>query len=163
MTKSEALNILNPQHNTADALRQAYREACKKYHPDHGGDLEMMKLVNAAYDILKGCKWTNEETDKATEDTPDIAAEIWEMWKKVRHLQRISGEVCGLWIWLDGETWRYKKFLKENGFGWSGNKRKWYWRPETARKKTRKIFSMDDIRGRFGSIKMQQQSVFSLA
>ena len=39
---------------TPEIIKTAYREASKKYHPDinpAGG--EMMKLVNAAYDVLK--------------------------------------------------------------------------------------------------------------
>jgi DnaJ-class molecular chaperone len=39
---------------TPEDVKAAYRAACKKYHPDvnPAGD-EMMKLVNAAYDVLK--------------------------------------------------------------------------------------------------------------
>jgi hypothetical protein len=31
-------------------LRAAYREAARKHHPDRGGDLETMRLVNHAYE-----------------------------------------------------------------------------------------------------------------
>ena len=35
-------------------IRAAWVRACKAHHPDAGGDLDMMKRVNAAYERLKG-------------------------------------------------------------------------------------------------------------
>lgn len=38
----------------ADDIKKAYRKACMKYHPDRNPSGEhMMKLVNAAYAVLK--------------------------------------------------------------------------------------------------------------
>ena len=34
MTREQALNVLRPQGNSLDDLKIAYRQACKKYHPD---------------------------------------------------------------------------------------------------------------------------------
>ena len=38
---------------TRDAIRRAYREKMKAAHPDHGGDVELAKRVNAAMDELR--------------------------------------------------------------------------------------------------------------
>jgi hypothetical protein len=38
---------------SGDALKNAYRKAAMSAHPDRGGDPERMKLINAAYDVLK--------------------------------------------------------------------------------------------------------------
>ena len=35
-------------------IRAAWVAACKRHHPDAGGDLETMKLINRAYSALKG-------------------------------------------------------------------------------------------------------------
>lgn len=38
---------------TREILRARHRELVRKHHPDRGGDLEKMKLVNAANDVLE--------------------------------------------------------------------------------------------------------------
>lgn len=37
---------------TREAVKSAYKLLAKQHHPDAGGDAEMMKRVNAAYDLL---------------------------------------------------------------------------------------------------------------
>jgi DnaJ homolog subfamily C member 19 len=55
MTESEARILLGLGLSafTAATLKKAYRAAALKYHPDHGGSVDMMKRVNAAHDVLK--------------------------------------------------------------------------------------------------------------
>lgn len=38
---------------TMDEIKAAYKEACKKAHPDKGGSEELMKMINEAYAVLK--------------------------------------------------------------------------------------------------------------
>ena len=38
---------------TFDEARQAYKDAARKHHPDQGGDPEVMKRVNAAWERIK--------------------------------------------------------------------------------------------------------------
>lgn len=55
MDFAEALSLFGFTGNfTEENLRRKYLELSKKYHPDIGGNDEMMKNINAAYDILKG-------------------------------------------------------------------------------------------------------------
>ena len=37
-----------------EVIQAVYRVLAKKYHPDHGGDVEKMKVINAAYKELMG-------------------------------------------------------------------------------------------------------------
>jgi hypothetical protein len=37
---------------TLDYLKQCYRKACKKHHPDLGGNEEKMKIINEAYAVF---------------------------------------------------------------------------------------------------------------
>lgn len=54
MNYNEALNLFGLTDNfTKEELKKRYLELSKKYHPDLDGDEEMMKSVNAAYDLLK--------------------------------------------------------------------------------------------------------------
>jgi hypothetical protein len=162
MTKKEALTILSPLGNTAEDLKQAYRKAALKYHPDHGGDVEIMKLVNEAYDLLKKETWTIEEKEEADQDV-SIAEELLQQWNKIKFLYKINGEIAGRWIWVTGETWRHKKILKDIGFRWSPNKFAWYWHEDDYQKKNGKNYSLDDIRRKYGStgLKNEYQTVLT--
>jgi len=47
--------ILGVAHNASkDQIKTAYRNACKKHHPDAGGDIEHFKKVQEAYEQLAG-------------------------------------------------------------------------------------------------------------
>lgn len=49
----EAMNTLNLNGvKTKAAAKKAYRDLVKKYHPDRGGDPEMMRKVNNAWDAF---------------------------------------------------------------------------------------------------------------
>lgn len=52
MTRIEALAILGNPKPTLETVRSAYRKACFRYHPDRGGDIRQMQLVNAAWELL---------------------------------------------------------------------------------------------------------------
>jgi len=41
----------------------------------------------------------------------------------------ITIEICGSWIWLSGDTRKYRKQFKETGFFYTYKKKMWYWRP----------------------------------
>ena len=44
-------------------------------------------------------------------------------------------EIVGCWIWIDGNTYGYKDVLKEIGFKWAREKKKWHFHTEAFRKK----------------------------
>jgi DnaJ-class molecular chaperone len=156
MNMTEALNILKPSGNNQDDLKTAYRQACKKYHPDINPDsLELMKLINCAYDFLKKHinKWSFTQSN---DDTP-LDEQMQDLFNKIKHFVDIKSELCGTWLWLSGETWRYKKELKEYGFKWASKKRQWYWSPAGYRKRGKKVFSMDEIRSKYGSVELEPE------
>ena len=62
-------------------------------------------------------------------------------------------ELCGLWLWLSGNTKPHKEEIKKLGFKWASKKKKWYWRPEWYhRRGNRKEWDMTDIRSKYGSV-----------
>ena len=146
----EALNVLRPKGNTKDDLKSAYRQACKKYHPDvNPNGLELMKLINAAHDFLKKHikKWNYQNVN---EDIP-IDEVMQAIFDKIKRFPGIEIEVCGTWLWVSGDTKPYKGQLKESGLKWARKKGQWYWSPAGYRKKSRRVFTMDEIRRTFGS------------
>lgn len=156
--------------NTLEALRKQYKELLKTYHPDNGGNVSDMQEINAEYDqLFKMMKKKHDagHTDKTddnkssyenmkydfTEDT-----KLREMLNKIIGFHDITIEIIGAWIWLSGNTYSYKKELKEYGFKWASQKKMWYWHSEAFRKKSHKSLSMDAIRNYYGSTKVYTDS-----
>ena len=161
MTKEQALNVLRPQGNTEKDLKNAYRQACKKYHPDVNPDgLELMKVINAAYAFLKQHidKWNYSEQ---TNDT-SLTEKMQEVFEKIRHFTGVKIEACGSWLWVSGNTFPYKKDLKTAGLKWAPKKKQWYWNDGTYRKRSKRVLSMDEIRVRYGSNELETEPLAAI-
>lgn len=140
--------------NTLEELKKEYKRLALANHPDRGGDVEIMKAINAEYDIVfakvknthvnaKGETYTKENTE-----TPDIFKDIID---KLIKMAGLEIEIIGSFIWVGGNTKEHKDELKAVGFKWHSAKKLWYKSPEGYRRKTRKNMSMDEIRDAFGT------------
>lgn len=145
---------------TLEELRKQYKELLKKYHPDNpNGSTKATQKINTEYErLFKDLKHRhyNNATDSQTSNenmkydyTED--EKLRNMLQKIIHFSDITIEICGYWIWLSGNTYQYRKALKEFGFKWASKKHQWYWHSEVYVKKSRKTLSMDDIRNYYGS------------
>ena len=133
-----------------DDLKSQYRQLCKVHHPDLGGDLKAMQAINAEYDRrLKSGIFNSEFESKKS--SFELEKEIREMAEKVMGLKKVTAEVCGKWVWVSGETWRYKKVFKSLGFFWASKKAMWYWRKEENSAGGHRSVPMDKIRAKYGS------------
>ena len=153
--------------NTLEELRRQYRDLLKKFHPDNAnGSTESTQEINAEYDrlfkVLKN-KHESKTADSTTNKESNYNQNMydWENDKALREvLQKIINfdgieiEIVGQWIWISGNTFTYKKELKEIGFKWASQKKMWYWKSETYQKKSHKKLSMNDIRNYYGSTKV---------
>ena len=161
MTPQDAAKILNISGEiTAAIVKQAYRKASSIYHPDKGGSVEMMQAVNAAYDVLKeyqGNIESNESTDQ------EYGEKLNEAINAVIHLQGITIEICGSWVWITGNTKEHKDTIKAAGYKWAKKKVAWYFRPSDWKSKGRGSFSMDEIRDTHGSthVRAKQRRVLN--
>ena len=151
---NDALKVLGVtgEYNP-EIIKAAYRKACSLYHPDRNpAGLEMMKLVNQAYEALKNA--TGEaiiEGDYSSygEDLNNALNAVYGLGFDI--------EICGAWIWLHGDTRPHKEKLKEAGFKWAPKKKLWYFRPADYKSKGRGKFSMDEIRASHGSEKVTEK------
>lgn len=158
---------------TLEQLRKQYKELLKKHHPDNGGSEEIMKAVNAEYDklfkLLKDrheSKSANHSGDHNSEQSDynqnmynwENDKALREVLQKIINFDGIEIEIAGQWIWLSGNTFSYKKELKEIGFKWASQKKQWFWHSDTFRKKSHKTLSMDEIRNYYGSTKVQTEA-----
>ena len=159
---TEALNVIKPQGNESGDLKTAYRQACKKYHPDvnpHG--LELMKVINAAYALLTKHinKWNHTQQNNDISSTGKMQA----IFDKIKHFEGINAEVCGSWLWVSGNTRKYRTELKAAGLFWARKKVQWYWRPADYKKRSKRVFSMDEIRLTYGSYDLDQEPMKAIA
>jgi hypothetical protein len=60
-------------------------------------------------------------------------------------------EICGKWVWINGNTRPYKDILKELGLRFSPGKKCWYWRPDKYRSINKEPMDMNEIRKVYGS------------
>ena len=163
MNISEAQGIIKPKDNSLEGIKAGYRAACKKYHPDINPDsVEFMKLINLAYEFLiKNISKLN--SNFATkQDGPSIDEAIQTIFDKIKTFEGIKAEVCGTWLWLNGNTYQYKDQINEAGLRFSRNKKAWYWHPPGYKKRSRKSFTMPEIRDLWGSYKLDQEPLSQL-
>ncbi len=152
MKIEDAAKILKIDGDLTQAdIKKAYRKACIKYHPDKGGCVEMMKAVNQAYSVLKDF----EGNIKA--GCLDYGDLLNEALLKVIDLPNIEIEVCGAWIWITGDTKPHSQVLgkKGAGFWWAKKKKAWYFRPSDWKSRSRGNWSLNNIRAKHGSEKVQ--------
>ena len=136
-----------------ETLRKRYRELLKVYHPDNsGGNEEIMKQINTAYDRLFA-QMSHENKSDGESCTEQETAEN-EAFKRV--LERIGHinaevEIVGSWIWVEKGSYEYRQLLKEVGFRYASRKQAWYWHCGTFYKRNKKELSLDEIRMKYGS------------
>lgn len=161
---------------TLEELRKQYKELLKKFHPDNpNGSTEATQAINAEYEqlfkILKNrheSKMTGAENKtKSSYDNMKYNYEederLREMLQKVIYFSDITIEIIGAWIWIGGNTYQYRKELKDLGFKFAGNKKMWFWHSEAFRKKSNKALSIDDIRNYYGSTEVETEGRKRLA
>lgn len=154
---------------TLDELRKQYRDLLKKYHPDNGGSEEETKAINVEYErLFKTLKNKHTRQQDTADNKTDSKTSydnmrynfeedelLREMLQKVIHLSDITIEIIGNWLWISGNTYQYRKELKDLGFKFAGQKKSWYWHSDAFRKRCHRKLSMDDIRSYYGSTEVE--------
>lgn len=145
-----------PTPDTLEALKKMYKKLAFENHPDRGGDTETMKEINAEYDALFAKlknvrKSASGETYTAKEETTETPEQFREIIEKLIHLDGINIEICGTWLWITGNTYANRETLKALHFKYSKNKNAWYHHTEEYIKRSKKSFTLDEIRNLWGS------------
>lgn len=148
---------------TLEELKKVYKKLALTYHPDCGGDEEIMKALNNEYDeLFQKLKNThkNKEGEFYEKETTETAEESREIIYKLLALKMkdVVIEVIGRFLWVSGNTKPYKDELGKNGLGlkWSRNKSAWYLSPEGYKKFSKKKTSLEDIREMYGSQQVKE-------
>lgn len=143
-----------------EELKKEYRRLAKIHHPDKGGDSVLFRKLKEEYD-RKAKQLLNGEEEKEKKDGFKETAETMEAYKRIidelLKYENVNIEICGLWLWIDGETKPIKDKLKNLGCLWASKKEKWYYRPPEYKSHTRKTQTMEYIREKYGSEKIARK------
>jgi curved DNA-binding protein CbpA len=142
---------------TPDEIKRHYRKLAFEFHPDLGGETWVMQEINNVYhEVLSTLN--NREFNKRTYRYNYTNED--ELIKKVNLVIRLEGvdvEICGVWVWVTGETYPHRKYLKECAFRYGKKKRAWYFHNmKFYRKHGSDDWSMDRIRRTWGSRKVEE-------
>lgn len=141
----------NPE--TLEDLKKQYKKLAFQNHPDRGGKTSDMQEINAEYEALfSRLKDTHKNAEgefyTARTATTETATEF---------------EVCGSWVWVTGDTRPHKEELKALSFRWSSNKSAWYFHRDGYKKRSKKSLTLDEIRGYYGSEKIEKEGSGKIA
>ncbi|MCW5589680.1 MAG: DnaJ domain-containing protein [Legionellales bacterium] len=150
MNKFQALQLLGLTGSISNEdIKRAYRSKAKEFHPDrNSAGAEIMKMINIAYELVKNEENVTVYDNQIMSEYPEILADAL---RAILNLG-LNIEICGCWVWVDGNTKPHKDILKNAGFKWAVKKAKWYFRP--AEKRSRRYgatWSMNEIRTAYGS------------
>jgi curved DNA-binding protein CbpA len=153
---------------TRDEIKEEYRRLCRLHHPDlfatQGEDIQaaqtrIMQEINAEFAIAMDAAVRAEkpgQSEASYAGSADLAERIRQAIEAVIRFDGIEIEICGAWVWLHGETYPIKDALKEAGYRWGRQKRLWYFAGVSS--SSRSSHSMDEIRDRYGSERVNRPS-----
>ena len=146
---------------TLQELKKEYKKLAFQYHPDKGGDLETMKELNTEYEKLsvllrgKEGKKEQEETEEQRQrreaQAREKAKEFIHIIDQLINLDGLIIEIVGDWVWLTGNTKEHKEIIKNCGFFYASKKRAWYLKPNDYVGRSRKNYTLEDIKNKYGS------------
>ena len=162
--------------SSMEIVKKQYRKLAMKYHPDRNKDKdaeEIFKAINNEYEKAINIAKENELKKSKTEKEKDFiknqyknSSNFRSIIDKLIQLVNINIEICGTWIYINGNTYPIKDYLKEEfGAFWSKSKKCWIISPEGKnfhKTKGYKGKNMSSIRGIYGSEKIKSEGTLLL-
>ena len=129
-------------------LKKQYFKLAKKNHPDCGGSLEVMKAINNKYDELLKTININVKPNEENIFDADFKAVIDALIKL--NMKDVNIDVVGYYIWINGDTKKYKEELKALKLRWHSKRLSWYFKPVWLKSKYNKKASMSNLKNKYG-------------
>jgi hypothetical protein len=142
-------------------VKKVFRSLAKKHHPDLGGNAEVFKEINNEYEQAFEY-FKNEYNNKAENEKKQNTERPEEFRDIINTLIKLEGleiEICGTWLWINGNTYIYRDIIKELNFRWSKSKKKWYfYNGITESNRVKGSKTMEEIRSKYGSEVFKSES-----
>lgn len=149
-------------------LKTLYFKLSKENHPDHGGNHEIMKIINNEYDYLKKIL-----KNKKAEDGETIINETYESMKNFKDLiedllqyPNIIIDIIGSWVWISGiGTYNIKDDILYSKYNmrYSKPKKSFYWFNGIAGTKKRKATGkFEENKNIFGVVTFKSKDILQL-
>ena len=155
------MNKLFKDCSSWDEAKTLFRKLSKTMHPDLGGTheqfIELVKqFENFTPTFSEDNKFANADFDKRK------FADIIEI---LKDLDDVTISFIGTFIWIEGNTYSQKDKIKAlelqgyNSARYAPKKKAWYFSPIDYKKKSKKLYNMDDIKEIFGSQSYTQNTL----
>jgi len=152
--------------DTIETLKIQYKKLAKINHPDLvGGDCRIMQIVNNEYEYLfkKYCNIHNTKTSKEVNEELEIDKIFMDKINEIILLEGLIIELVGRWIWVTGETYKYRNELKKSHFIFASKKIAWFFRYEEDKTKNHKEMSLDEIKNKYNTKTFNSKLNFQLS
>lgn len=138
---------------TLEELKKEYRRLTFLHHPDRGGDTATMAAINSEYDeVFPRLKDQHNAAADEYHKTTEAPEEFRNICEVLLHMDGLTIELCGSWLWISGDTKTHKDGLKAAGCKWASKKLMWYWHhEEDGARHSRGKRTMEQIRQKYGS------------
>jgi curved DNA-binding protein CbpA len=135
---------------TVEDIKSTYRNLAFQYHPDRGGDAEIMKEINRQYqDALKALDGRT-FGEKEYRYKEDVEQELMEKIQTLLKLTSLDIALIGYWIWVTGDTRNHKERLKAEGLKWHRERKAWYYKPQGWKRSARSRGSFSELACKYG-------------
>lgn len=145
---------------TVEELRKMYRELLKLYHPDNeNGSVEITQEINVEYDLVFSIlsREKQEDSQSYTQEKKAENEAFKEVLSKIIHINA-DIEIVGEWLWIERGAYEYRELLKSVGFRYASRKKAWYWHFGEYHRRSKKEITLDEIRQRYGSQKVNHRT-----
>ena len=153
---------------TIEEAKRLYHKLAMANHPDMGGNTQTMQDINNEYDIIAERLANIHES--ATGDTytkeqnsTEIPSDFRDLINSLIHMEGVTINIIGRWIWLEGNTYIHKDNIKKMGFKYASTKKAWFWHNPEDSTINRKKMSLEDIKTKYGCTSFQTNSRMCIA
>lgn len=136
-----------------DELKSAFRKLAFELHPDKGGSKEAFQEMHDEYEkVFEEVKnyFKNAKGEYYYKENNEKPNEFFDLIDALMKLKGVKIEIIGVFVWVSGRTKQHKERLKELGFRYQATKKNWCKSPNGYKKRSKKKYTMNQIRDRFG-------------
>lgn len=150
-------------------VKKMYKKLAVKLHPDTNKEkdttkefIEMSNQYEKAFEKFKNT-FVNSDGETYTKENNEMPEIFKDIIDNIIHFEDITIDIIGNWIWLSGNTFEYKKEIKDLKFKWAKNKKAWYYHEGEYVKRSKKKMSLDDLKEIYESSEIKTKSKLRLA